>query len=379
MPRGSRKHLVGAIVLTAAILVPGSVPSAGAATSGEPALPPALNAVACTSDTNCTAVGMRVVGNYNRTLVKRWNGASWAVVPTPDPPGKVDAGLNDISCTSATYCIAVGEFSTKAWARTLVEYWNGSKWSIMASPNPPGQTFATLADVSCTAGAGCIAVGGYSTNAWSRTLIERLSGGRWSLVHSPNPPGQTFAELAGVACTTATTCVAVGDYSTKAWGRTLTERWSGGGWVIVASPNPVGQNFSALNEVACPTATSCYAVGEVNARTLAEHFDGAHWTIQTTPNPSGPRDVLVLGSVSCVSDTECMSVGGYIDSKSFVVAALTQHWNGAKWSAVAPAPSPFALLVGVSCVSPTSCYAVGIQLSGVLQEHWDGAHWTVQS
>jgi hypothetical protein len=185
--------------------------------------------------------------------------------------------------------------------------------------------------------------------------------------------------LGGVDCTTATTCVAVGDYSTRSWGRTLAERWSGGGWVIVASPNPVGQNFSGLNEVACPTATSCYAVGQVNARTLAEHFDGAHWSIEPTPNPSGPRDVLILGSVACTSDTDCMSVGGYINAKQFVVASIAQHWNGTKWSAVAPAPSSFSLLVGVSCVSPTSCYGVGTQLSGALQEHWDGAHWTVQT
>ena len=378
MLRG-RAEIGAVVVLIVALFAPTSARAAGAATTTDAPLPTALNGVACTSDTDCIGVGERVVGNYDRTLVKRWNGASWAVVATPNPPGKVNVELSDVSCTSTTYCIAVGGYSTKYWSRTLVEYWNGAKWSIMASPNPPGQTFASLDDVSCTAGAGCIAVGGYATKAWSRTLVERLHGARWSIMSSPNPPGQTFASLGGVDCTTATTCVAVGSYATKAWARTLAERWSGGGWVIVASPNPAGQNFSGLDEVDCPTATSCYAVGEVNARTLAEHFDGVHWTAQVTPNPSGPRDVLVLGSVACTADTECRSVGGYINTKQLVVASITQHWNGSKWSSVAPAPSSFSLLVGVSCVSATSCYGVGAQLSGALQEHWDGAHWAVQS
>jgi len=273
----------------------------------------------------------------------------------------------------------VGDYSTKLWGRTLVEYWNGSKWSIMGTPNPPGQTFAFLDGISCTAGAGCIAVGGYSTKAWGRTLVERLSGGRWSIMGSPNPPGQTFAELDDVVCTTATTCLAVGEYATKAWGRTLAERWSGGGWVISASPNPPGQNMAGLHALSCPVATSCNAIGEVNARTLAEHFDGAHWKIVPTPNPSGTRDALVMSGVACVSDTECRSVGGYVDTRQFVIAAITQHWNGATWSAVAPARSSFAVLVGLACVSATSCYAVGISLDGALQEHWDGVHWTTQT
>jgi len=379
MLRGTRAQVVAALAVIAALFAPASVRAAGAATQKIPD-PQTLSAVSCTSDTNCVGVGERIVGQYNRTLVKQWNGSIWTAIASPNPPGKIDASLQNVSCASPTDCIAVGIYSTQLWGRTLIERWNGSNWAMMSSPNPPGQTFAGLSDVSCTTPTSCIAVGHYETNHWARTLVERWNGGGWSIMGSPNPPGQTFTGLFGVDCTTATTCIAVGTYETKNWARTLVERWSGGGWVIGASPNPSGQNFAGLNEIDCPSATSCYAVGNVNARTLAEHWDGAHWALQITPNPTGPRDGLTLGSVTCVSDTDCTSVGAYFhDTPPFVFKNLIQHWNGVHWSAVGSPDPTISALLGVTCVSTSSCYAVGLQISGELQKHWDGAHWTVQS
>src|SRR5690348_11034156 len=104
MPRGNRIRVVGVIVLAAATIVPASVSKAGAAT-GTPPVPASLSGVTCTSDTSCFAVGTRPVGSYERTLVKHWNGATWTVVPTPNPPGKINAELIRVGCTSDTYCI----------------------------------------------------------------------------------------------------------------------------------------------------------------------------------------------------------------------------------------------------------------------------------
>src|SRR5262249_38339451 len=221
-----RVHIGAVVVFTAAFLAPASVRAAGAATPKIPD-PPTVGSVACTSDTNCFAVGERVVGNYNRTLVKRWNGSGWTVMATPNPAGKIDAVLISVSCASPTDCIAVGIYATDLWARTLIERWSGTTWSIVSSPNPPGRTFAGLTDVSCTSPTSCIAVGSYETNAWGRTLVGRWNGGGWSIIASPNPPGQTFAALYGVDCTAATTCIAVGSYETDKWGRTLVEQWNG--------------------------------------------------------------------------------------------------------------------------------------------------------
>ena len=379
MRRARRAPIGAGVVLIAALLAPASVQAAGAATPKIPD-PPTLGAVSCFSDTNCMSVGERVVGSYNRTLAKRWNGASWTTVPSPNPTGKIDAVLASVSCTSATDCIAVGLYETEVWGRTLIERWNGATWKIMSSPNPPGQTFAGLSDVTCTSPTSCIAVGYYDTAKWSRTLVERWSGGGWVIMNTPNPPGQTFAALFGVDCTSPTACIAVGTYETNSWGRPLVERWSGGGWVIGTSAIPTGQTFTQLGDIDCLSSSDCYAVGNVNARTLAEHWDGTHWSIQVTPNPTGPRDGLALLGLSCVSDTDCTSVGTFFGHQPQIFFKnLIQHWNGATWSAVASPVPQYAALFGVTCVSTSSCYAVGSQFSSELQKHWDGLRWAEQN
>ena len=48
-----------------------------------------------------------------------------------------------MSCRSSSSCYAVGDTTTK----TLIEHWNGSAWSIVASPVPAGTTRVELSGV----------------------------------------------------------------------------------------------------------------------------------------------------------------------------------------------------------------------------------------
>ena len=52
-------------------------------------------------------------------------------------PGTSRVTLGGVACTSASNCFAVGYGLGRG---TLVEQWNGSSWSIVASPNPGGST-----------------------------------------------------------------------------------------------------------------------------------------------------------------------------------------------------------------------------------------------
>jgi hypothetical protein len=53
-------------------------------------------------------------------------------------------------------------------------------------------------------------------------MVQQWDGSRWSLVSTPNPSGATSSELNGVACPGATTCMAAGDYQTPSTTRTRT-------------------------------------------------------------------------------------------------------------------------------------------------------------
>lgn len=87
------------------------------------------------------------------------------------------------------------------------------------------------------------------------------SGPGWSSVPSPNPLART-GQLAGVSCSSSSSCTAVGDY-TKRFGTTVTlaQRWNRTSWRTASTPNPQGAPSSALNAVDCTAASACIAVG----------------------------------------------------------------------------------------------------------------------
>ena len=336
----------------------------------------------CSDSLTCVAVGTRAVGAANKSLIKSWNGTSWSVASSPNPPGKTDAVLGGVECQSGTSCFAVGSYATKTWSRTLIEQWNGINWSIVPSPNPHGLTFATLTDVTCTSATHCLAVGSYAVKTWSRTLIEQWNGTNWSIVPSPNPHGLTFAALDGLTCPGATSCYAVGTYSTHSWGRTLIEHWNGSSWAIVASPNPPGKNFAAVGSLACPSDTSCLAVGffmtDSTAKTLVERWNGTRWSIVSSPNPPpGLLEFAGLGGVDCASGADCYAVGFAVSG--FGSRVLIEHWDGTTWSIATnpdqPGTKEFPALLDVACPSSTSCHAVGFSADKALIERWDGTRW----
>jgi hypothetical protein len=270
---------------------------------------------------------------------------------------------------SATDCFAVGVF--RAGHRTLIERWNGTTWSIVASPNPAGAVSAELHDVTCLSATSCFAVGEYSTDAETFTLIQQWNGSSWSLVPSPNPESSPFSELSGVARTNTTNCFAVGSQAFHS----LIERWNGTAWSIVES-----QHEQELTDVSCPISTRCFAVGVLNYGSAIETWDGTSWSLDPT---------IVNGSlqgVSCVSTTNCIAVGNQGPGSTL----LTMRWNGTTWSEVT-APSPgsgpndFEGFYGAACGSATTCFGVGgwrentLDQLKVLIERWSGAAWSIVS
>jgi hypothetical protein len=136
----------------------------------------------------------------------------WSVSPSPSPAGPPVGQLAGVSCPSTTSCFAVGGQED---GPTLVEHWNGTYWLVLANPNPSGAVSSGLSAVSCPTTTSCYAVGAYVDNTTpqsiARTLIEHWNGTGWSIMTSPNP-GDTFRlDLNGVSCTSATRCDAVGD------------------------------------------------------------------------------------------------------------------------------------------------------------------------
>ncbi len=141
-----------------------------------------LNGVSCTAVTSCVAVGYYLnASGVAQTLVEIYNGATWSITPSPMVSGSTGDYLNGVSCTSASFCVAAGDYWNASGAlQTLVETYDGATWSIIPTPIVSGITGDVLIGVSCTSASFCVAVANYS-NASSvhRTLIETSNGKAW--------------------------------------------------------------------------------------------------------------------------------------------------------------------------------------------------------
>ena len=415
------------------------VSAAGALASGwtigsvsPPALPNGhLSAVSCSSSKVCTAVGYFTdAANLQVPLAERWDGNGWKIQNTPNPidgsrfpssgvpcasPTRTCAPqdqLTDVSCTSSTACTAVGYFTNAVSVQvTLAERWNGTRWIIQKTPNPAGGTQVALNGVSC-AGDNCTAVGSYTSRTGRLTaLAERQRNGRWSIARLGSPGGAQRSSLAGVSCSSAHACDAVGLVSVRAGHeRPLVERMTGRRWSTVPIPQPNGAKSTVLSSVACSSARSCTAVGtaasSVRANALAERWNGRRWAIERTRNPAihvsdgdGSAHVTItLSAVSCVSAKSCTAVGSSVagypsdDNIDYYTLMLAEHWNGSRWS-VQSAPSPvgnpsytpdYPTFSGVSCSSTSACTAVGPFSTNdgpemALAERWNGSSWALQN
>ena len=305
-----------------------------------------------------------------QNLIETWKGTTWSYTPSPDAKNKGGATFNQldgVSCTSATNCIAVGYWdkvsATTTPYQTLVESWNGTVWSIVRSPNH-GTTSNYLNGVSCASPTDCVAVG-YYLNASNEdvALIESWNGTRWSIAASPDP-SSTFSLLYGVSCPAmnVTFCAATGIYTNKSSTDILMESWNGSAWSVTPNKTPGAGSLIQGGGISCTSATFCVAVNEYYNNSLAivplvESWNGSDWSVTSAPRKDYSDG---LQGVSCSSSISCVAVGLY-EAASGDNRTLVESWNGVNWS-VTPSPNPGSYddeLLAVSCESSSACTAAG--------------------
>jgi hypothetical protein len=316
---------------------------------------------------------------------------AWTVQGTPTPPSR----LNAVVCQSSADCTAVGD------AKIL--HWSGGKWSIQAT----APAYGSLADVACASVSSCIAVGSRgdgSGNSAVRLLAEIWNGAVWRVQTVPTPlapsPGVNSMSLSGVECRSPSNCLSVGSYGVNGGtSKVLIEKWNGSRWRIEKVPAHPG----ALSDVACQSATSCFAVGQaptskefVFSNVFVEHWSGSGWTVQTVPSvppPTYSEGGSSLAGISCAGRANCTAVGyldyddGSPDSQSADTVAL--RWNGSRWtrqSTPQPITGGLNSLSDVACLSPANCIAVGTSAYGVetpdgsaVVMAWNGTRWAIRN
>ena len=162
--------------------------------------------------------------------------------------------------------------------------------------------------------------------------------------------------LAGMACSTSTTCIAAGQAGAQ----------TNGVVVPVTNDTPGGvQQVSGTNELyaaACSSSTSCWAVGVGNNAS-----DGMIVPV-TNGTAGGAQDIsgtAFLRGVTCASSSSCVAVGwmtGNYNNGAGRIGVVVPITNGTPGGAQ-QVPGTLDVL-GVACSTATSCVGVGSAAPG---------------
>jgi hypothetical protein len=330
-----------------------------------------LIGVAATGRRDVWAVGLYFSNGVTKTLIEHWGGRRWRIVPSPNPAAGAHTSnqLLAVVALSAKNAWAVGVYQKATTSqRTLIEHWNGTRWSVVPSPN--SGTSANLLVNAVRSATSIWAVGYRGTFPHRRTLTEHWNGRRWRIVPSPNVgAGDNF--LAGAAAAARGPVWAVGE-GAEPPGQALALRWTGRSWVLGTTANP-GDSLRILNGVAAPKARYALAVGNyftgTQTRALAERWTGSGWSVVPAASPGAYYSHLA--DVAARSTSNAWAVGGRADSPGPTTSrTLIEHWNGSAWT-LAASPSPGtsgATLNDVAAVPGGGNWAVGSAGSKTLTE-----------
>jgi hypothetical protein len=274
-----------------------------------------------------------------------------SLLTATSPPTKT---LVAISVVDAEDAWAVGDVRTRSGQfRTLVERWDGVRWTIVPSPNPdPDSDYlnavkAFASDdvwIAGTAGAGM--------------ATAHFDGVSWTVLPASGHDG--FNDLDGAS---TNDLWAVGLYG-------VVEHWDGVQW----NPVDTGSDHSYYG-VSEESPTDIWAVGYdpagESAKSWTSHFDGASWTHIQIPFAGHEP---ILEAVAAISPDDAWAVGEDLAGSP----AHTYHWDGVTWT-----DEPFGTitqptsLLDVAASSSSDVWSVGSQDLAPLARQWDGSSWSL--
>ncbi len=365
---------IGAALLPIVAGTAASASTTASKGSGEPIA--ALNAISADAS---IAVGADSINTFltplcGTDLTEHRTASGWANTPTPTVP--TCGWLDSVVTLPRHQAWAVGyQLTNTAAVRTLMEFWNGARWAIEPSPNPGSGN--ELHGIAATKSGTLWAVGWNDAGS----LILKRSGGHWSQVKAPFP-----IQLQSVTVTPAGQVWAVGtefDPDTLANATGILHLTSSG-WKQVPSPSPVGANSSYLTAVTSGPHGALWAVGyyydpSINAKphTLTLRYSSGQWRQVTSPSPGKVADWLYAATVS--SSGQVWAVGGF--SGPACEHNLVLHFASGGWHQV-PAPNRGTCsndaanaLYGVT-VTGGNVYAVGqAGIDSLAEVGGTSGHW----
>jgi hypothetical protein len=317
-----------------------------------------VNGIACRSAGNCVAVGDFENGRSRNLqgFIATESHGRWARAFTPRPPANavspMSAELEAVACTRDGSCTAVGSYQdssgnaqTMVLAKPPAGPWRQAT-EIASPPNAAANPDAYMTGISCSGPGTCVAVGNYSV---SPTQFEAMgaveSRGIWHRATEIATPrgaiASTFTAITSISCLAAGPCLGAGQYAvsaTQSRAMVVTESKGRFGRALAITAVPPGASAlpsTYLLGISCRPSGACFAVG--GGRNSAGHSvamylvrSGGRWRAAFLTPPDGATAVQhqlsALSAVSCTGKAHCSAVGYYHDQRgaSHAEAASTR-------------------------------------------------------
>ncbi len=315
--------------------IPSSLPTSG---------PTTVEAVACTPETVCEAVGTLSTGKT--TIFRSANGGiSWGRQNVPNTV----SDLSSISCPTTERCAAVGGSAANSGTATFTQN-KGVTWSPVNLPSGTG----LLSGVACPTALLCTAVGSSKSGKW--LILQSSNGGAsWSVRFSPT----TYGILTGLSCSTELFCMAIGYMADNTGAERvagITTSDGGQRWVQMAA---LAEKLHEVHAVACNRnvmITTCVVAGQKSAALGGGIFVSSTRGKSWVDRSLGSR-LANATSVDCTSSLNCHLVGATSTGKA---ASYFTGNAGTSWDPVT-VPSTASALQGIGCATAGRCVAFSQQ------------------
>lgn len=328
----------------------------------------------------------------------RWLASAKIVLPSNALQTHQSSLVHSIACKAAGMCSAVGTYEVNANPTANIEGFvvdevNG-RWLSAREVTLPagvrGNPNVTLNQVACSSAGNCSAVGSYiDANNITHAIVVNELNRTWrpalTVALTGNASTYSGATLSEVACSTNGFCDAVGTYNTSTGVQGMAVSESHGVWrraVQLQLPSNAAVNphvmFFGFQGVACPSPGNCVSGGQyIDSSGRYQGFlvneVSSRWQAATPLMlPAGSLQASKNGgvvAVSCSSTGNCSAGAAYVDSQGLYQALTINEVNrvwrpGVRLSLPANASGVgiYGGIYSIACQTNGTCAGIGSYL-----------------
>jgi hypothetical protein len=237
---------------------------------------------------------------FYKTLVQHWDGTGWQKGASPNV-GQFSNSLVDVDVMGPGLGWAVGYYrQDRTHRKTLLLRWDGASWGVVPSPSP-GTLSNALLGVAAVDEDEAWAVG-YKKSGGAhgyQSLVLRYDGSAWTEVRGVPAFGEDNV-LTGISAVSGSDIWAAGYYVEGTRHKTMTLHYDGTSWTQVPSANEAG-GVTALRDIDASSLADAWAVGlRYNGNrnrfvASTQHWDGSSWSMFPPAIGNVKSEMLAVG------------------------------------------------------------------------------------